>query len=37
MVSLRTASAQQDFSDLEDQVLEVKGKVLRREYTTATS
>ena len=33
MVSLRTASAQQDFSDLEDQVLEVKGKVLRREYT----
>ena len=33
MVSLRTASVQQDFSDLEDQVLEVKGKVLRREYT----
>lgn len=33
MVSLRAASAQQDFSDLEDQVLEVKGKVLRREYT----
>lgn len=33
MVSLRSASAQQDFSDLEDQVLEVKGKVLRREYT----
>lgn len=33
MVSLRTASARQDFSDLEDQVLEVKGKVLRREYT----
>ena len=33
MVSLRVASTQQDFSDLEDQVLEVKGKVLRREYT----
>ena len=33
MVSLRAASTQQDFSDLEDQVLEVKGKVLRREYT----
>ena len=33
MVSLRTASARQEFSDLEDQVLEVKGKVLRREYT----
>lgn len=33
MVSLRAASTQQDYSDLEDQVLEVKGKVLRREYT----
>ena len=33
MVSLRVASTQQDFSDLENQVLEVKGKVLRREYT----
>ena len=33
MESLRAASTQQDFSDLEDQVLEVKGKVLRREYT----
>lgn len=33
MVSLRAASAQRDYGDLEDQVLEVKGKVLRREYT----
>lgn len=33
MVSLRAASAQGDYGDLEDQVLEVKGKVLRREYT----
>lgn len=33
MVSLRTASSQRDYSDLENQVLEVKGNVLRREYT----
>ena len=33
MVELRAASARQDFTQLEDQVLELKSTVLKREYT----
>ena len=33
LVDLRGSSAQNDFSALEDRVLEIKGSVLRREYS----